>query len=58
MVENVVRDEIFVGVVSNIDHDVATVMWNDGTSGWLKRNELKKTDKHIDIQQILDQIGE
>lgn len=57
VVENIVRDKVFVGVVSNIYYDEVTVMWNDGTSGLVKRNELEKTGKHIDIKSILEQIG-
>ena len=58
VVENIVCGEVFVGAVSNVYYDVATVMWGDGTSGLMKKNELKKTGKHIDISSILEQIGE
>lgn len=58
IVKNVVLSEVFVGVVSNIEYNEITVMWDDGTSGLIKRNELEKTGKHIDIQSILEQIGE
>lgn len=47
------------GVVTRKDSFGFYVMWDDGSSGRDKKPEsLHKTDKHIDIEGLLKQIGE
>lgn len=54
-------DDTFNGVVldfkDNTDNEVVVFNENGGVDVW-KIAECKKTGKHIEIQQILEQIGE
>lgn len=57
-VGDVVRCESHICVVTHLVHNNAYVMWDDGSNGCYKLNDLKKTGKHIDIELLLRQIGE
>ena len=45
------------GIVAFIDGLEVTVMWLDGSCSEKHKNDIKKTGKHIDIQELLEQIG-
>lgn len=46
------------GVVLNVVSDLVRILWADGVSGSYKKGCIEKTDKHIDIESLLRQIGE
>ena len=46
------------GVVVKVKEDTIYILFRDGSAGEHKKRAVKKTGKHIDIQKILEQIGE
>ena len=56
-VGDVVIGSVFSGVVTGVDENRVFVLYDDGSCGETKKENLKKTGKHIDIHAVLQEIG-
>lgn len=56
--ENWRENKEHYGVLLEIVNDIYTVLMKNGDVSEFSKNSLEKTGKHIDIQSILEQIGE
>lgn len=45
-----------IGVVTRIEENGKYVMFTDGMSGMLAHDDIRKTNKHIDITSVLEQL--
>ena len=54
VVEDIHTGKLYV--VTMLSGNICYVLFSDGSAGTVSRNELKKTNKHIDITSVLEQI--
>lgn len=45
-----------IGVITKTDENGKYVMFSDGTSGMFAHDDIRKTNKHIDITSVLEQL--
>lgn len=57
-VGDVVKSGIFRGVITRIEGDSVSIIYEGGANGWANKRYCTKTGKHIDIEAVLRQIGE
>ena len=54
VVEDIHTGKLYV--VTMLSGNICYVLFSDGSAGTVSRNELKKTNKHIDITSVLEQL--
>lgn len=57
-VGDVVKSGISRGVITRIEGDSVSIIYESGANGWANKRYCTKTGKHIDIEAVLRQIGE
>ncbi len=45
-----------IGIITKVEENGKYVMFVDGMSGMLAHDDIKKTNKHIDINSVLEQL--